>query len=208
MRLIFVGPPGAGKGTQASWLVERYGITHISTGDMFRAAVKNGTPLGVEADRYMKSGQLVPDAVTIGMLLERVAEPDCKNGFLLDGFPRTLAQAEALDVALTQAGLALDAVLVLEVPDEPIVHRIVGRRTDPETGTIYHLDFSPPPAEIAGRLVHRKDDTEEAVLTRLGAFHAQTAPVIPFYEAKGLVKRVDGLGAPAEVTARIATALA
>lgn len=207
MRLIFVGPPGAGKGTQATWLVQRYGITHISTGDMFRAAVKNGTPLGVEADRYMKSGQLVPDHVTIGMLLERVAEPDCAKGFLLDGFPRTLAQAEALDAALAGAGLALDAVLVLEVPDDLIVRRIVGRRTDPETGAIYHLEFSPPPAEIAGRLQHRKDDTEDAVRTRLGAFHAQTAPVIPFYAAKGLVKTVDGVGEPAEVTARIAAAL-
>lgn len=203
MRMIFIGPPGAGKGTQAARLVERYSIPHISTGDMFRAAVKAGTPMGKEADRYMKDGQLVPDEVVIGMVKERIAMDDCAKGFMLDGFPRTVPQAEALDAA----GVSLDAVLVLEVADDLIVERITGRRSDPETGAIYHLTFNPPPAEVADRLVHRKDDTEEACRTRLDAYHAQTAPIIPFYDARGLVKRVDGVGAPDEVTGRIADAL-
>ena len=204
MRMIFIGPPGAGKGTQAARLVQHHAIPHISTGDMFRAAVKGGTPMGQEADRYMKAGQLVPDEVVIGMVKERIAQPDCEKGFMLDGFPRTLAQAEALDAA----GVTIDAVLLLEVPDELIVRRITGRRSDPETGEIYHLEFSPPPAEIVDRLVHRKDDTEEACRTRLEAYHAQTAPIIPFYEGRGIVKRVDGVGTPDEVTARIQAALA
>ncbi len=207
MRLIFIGPPGAGKGTQAALLVECFEIPHISTGDMFRAAVRAGTALGREADRYMKSGQLVPDEVTIGMLRERIAAPDAAKGFLLDGFPRTEPQAAALETALQADGVELDHVLVLEVPDKLIEDRIVGRRTDPETGEIYHLTFSPPPPEIAPRLVHRKDDTEEACRARLHAYHAQTAPVVPFYQARGLVRRVDGVGPTAEVTRRILAAL-
>ncbi|MEZ4320419.1 MAG: adenylate kinase [Myxococcota bacterium] len=203
MRMIFIGPPGAGKGTQAARLVERFAIPHISTGDMFRAAVKAGTPMGQEADRYMKAGKLVPDDVVIGMVKERIAEPDCAKGFMLDGFPRTLPQAEALDAA----GVTLDLVLLLEVDDDLIVNRIVGRRSDPETGEIYHLEFNPPPAEIRDRLVHRKDDTEEACRTRLNAYHDQTSPIVPFYEARGLVKRVNGVGSPDEVTARITAAL-
>lgn len=207
MRMILVGPPGAGKGTQAARLVEALHVTHISSGDMFRAAVKAGTPLGVEADRYMKLGQLVPDEVTIGMVLERIAQSDCANGFMLDGFPRTLPQAEALDRALAQAGVALDAVVLIEVPDELIVERVTGRRTDPDTGTIYHLTFSPPPAEIADRLVHRKDDTLEAVTARLQKYHGETVPIIPFYEGKGLLRRVDGVGELDQVTSRLLTAL-
>lgn len=207
MRMIFIGPPGAGKGTQAARLVERFRIPHISTGDMFRAAVKAGTPLGRQADEFMKAGKLVPDEVTIGMLRERIAEPDCRQGFMLDGFPRTVPQAQALDTALTAAGADLDVVLVLEVPDDLIVDRIVGRRSDPETGAIYHLKFNPPPAEVAGRLIQRKDDTEEACRHRLATYHAQTSPIIPFYAAKGLVRTVDGVGEPDEVTDRIQVAL-
>ena len=203
MRLIFIGPPGAGKGTQATRLVETFGIPHISTGDMFRAAVQAGTPLGQEADRYMKAGQLVPDAVTIGLVRERIAQSDAKRGFLLDGFPRTEPQARALDEALTADGVTLDAVVVMVVPDDLIVERIVSRRTDPETGAIYHLRFNPPPAAVVDRLVHRKDDTEEACRARLEAFHRQTAPVVPFYAARGLVKTVDGVGEPSQVTDRI-----
>lgn len=207
MRLIFIGPPGAGKGTQAARLVERYGIPHVSTGDMLRAAVKAGTEMGKVAEGYMTAGKLLPDEVVVGLVRERLKAPDATKGVLLDGFPRTVPQAEALDVMLQGEGIALDGVVLLEVPDDLIVSRIVGRRQDPETGEIYHLQFSPPPAEILPRLVHRKDDTEEAVRTRLGAYHDQTAPIIPFYEAKGLVKRVDGVGNPDDVTARIVAAL-
>ena len=203
MRMIFIGPPGAGKGTQAARLVDHFTIPHISTGDMFRAAVKAGTPMGQEADRYMKAGQLVPDEVTIGLVRERFAEPDTQVGFMLDGFPRTVPQAEALDEALKTDEVQLDVVLLLEVPDNLIVERIIGRRTDPETGAIYHLTFNPPPAEVIDRLVHRKDDTEEAVRSRLDAYHKMTAPIIPFYEALGLLKRVNGVGTPDEVTAAI-----
>ena len=207
MRVIFIGPPGAGKGTQASRIVERLSVPHISTGDMFRAAVAAGTPLGQEADRYMKAGKLVPDEVTIGMLRERIAQPDAAKGFLLDGFPRTIPQAEALERALAADGVRIDHVLLLEVPDDLIVQRIVGRRTDPVTGRIYHLTFDPPAAEIADRLVHRKDDTEEACRARLGAYHAQTSPLIPFYGDRSRLRAVDGVGDPAGVTARVMAAL-
>lgn len=207
MRMILVGPPGAGKGTQAARLVDTLRIPHISSGDMFRAAVKSGTALGVEADRYMKAGQLVPDAVTIGMVLERIAQPDCANGFMLDGFPRTLPQAQALDLALTAAGVALDAVVLIEVPDELIALRVTGRRSDPVTNAIYHLTFNPPPAEILDRLVHRKDDTLEAVTARQQKYHGETVPIIPFYQGKGLLRRVDGVGEPDLVTARLLAAL-
>lgn len=207
MRIIFIGPPGAGKGTQAARIVDQLGVPHVSTGDMLRAAVQAGTEMGTLADGYMKAGALVPDEVTIGVVRERLAMPDAAKGVLFDGFPRTVPQAVALDAMLAQSGTQIERVLVLEVPDDLIVERIVGRRTDPETGRIYHLTFDPPPPEIAGRLVHRKDDTEEAVRTRLGAFHAQTAPIIPLYEAKGAVRRVNGVGAVDEVTERILAAL-
>jgi adenylate kinase len=207
MRMIFIGPPGAGKGTQAARLVERTQIPHVSTGDMFRAAVKAGTALGREADGYMKGGKLVPDSLTIAMLLERIREPDAGKGFMLDGFPRTVPQAEALDVALRAAAVTLDHVLLLVVPDDLIVRRIVGRRSDPDTGRIYHLEFDPPPPGVEGRLVHRKDDTEEACRTRLAAYHEYTAPIVPFYAARGLVRTVDGVGEPDEVTSRIMAAL-
>lgn len=207
MRMILVGPPGAGKGTQAARLVDTYKITHISTGDMFRAAAKEGTKLGLEADAHMKAGRLVPDELTIAMVLERIQKPDCANGFMLDGFPRTRPQAEALDKALKDAGVKLDAVVLIEVPDALLEERAVGRRSDPETGAIYHLKYNPPPAEIAGRLVHRKDDTAEAVRVRLTNYHAQTAPIVPFYEANGILKRVDGVGTPDEIAQRIAKVL-
>jgi adenylate kinase len=207
MRMILVGPPGAGKGTQAARLVDTYRITHISSGDMLRAAVKEGTKLGLEADAYMKAGKLVPDEVVIGMILERIARPDCAKGFMLDGFPRTRPQAEALDKALRDAGVTLDAVVLIEVPDQLLEERAVGRRSDPETGAIYHLKYNPPPPEIAGRLVHRKDDTVEAVSTRIAKYHSETAPIVPFYEAKGILKRVDGVGDPDTITERIKAVL-
>ena len=207
MRMILVGPPGAGKGTQAARLVDRFKIPHISTGDMLRAAVKEGTELGKKADEFMKAGQLVPDEVVIGMVVERIAKPDCVNGFMLDGFPRTQPQAAALDSTLTEASVSLDVVLLIEVPDELIVGRITGRRSDPETGTIYHMEFNPPPPDVADRVTQRKDDTEEAVKARLSKYHSETAPIVPFYEGKSILRRVDGVGKPEEVTERIASAL-
>ena len=207
MRMILVGPPGAGKGTQASRLIDTFRIPHISSGDMLRAAVKEGTALGVEADRYMKAGKLVPDEVVIGMILERIARPDCAAGFMLDGFPRTRPQAEALDAALGRAGVSLDAVLLIEVPDALLEERAVGRRSDPQTGAIYHLKYNPPPPEVVARLVHRKDDTIEAVTTRVQKYHSETAPIVPFYLAKGILKRVDGVGDPDIITQRITAAL-
>jgi len=207
MRMILVGPPGAGKGTQAARLVDSYRIPHISSGDMLRAAVKDGTALGLEADRYMKAGKLVPDEVVIGMILERIARPDCAAGFMLDGFPRTAPQAEALDAALRAAGVELDAVVLIEVPDALLEERAVGRRSDPETGAIYHLRYNPPPPDIASRLVHRKDDTVEAVQTRIQKYHSETAPIIPFYRATGILRQVDGVGDPDVITQRITAVL-
>jgi len=207
MRMILIGPPGAGKGTQAQRLVEKFRIPHISSGDMLRAAVAEGTELGKQADGYMKAGQLVPDEVVIGMVIERIGKPDAADGFMLDGFPRTRPQAEALDAALDKAGVALDRVLLIEVPDGLIVERIVGRRSDPVTGAIYHLKFNPPPPQIADRLVQRKDDTEEACRARLDKYHSETAPIVPFYEQKGILVRVDGDGPPDQVTRRIVDAL-
>jgi len=207
MRMILVGPPGAGKGTQAARLVDTYRIPHISSGDMLRAAVKEGTALGVEADGYMKQGKLVPDEVVIGMILERIARPDCAAGFMLDGFPRTRPQAEALDAALGRAGVSLDAVLLIEVPDALLEERAVGRRSDPQTGAIYHLKYNPPPPEVVARLVHRKDDTIEAVTTRVQKYHSETAPIVPFYLTKGILKRVDGVGDPDVITQRITAVL-
>ncbi|HLU65231.1 MAG TPA: adenylate kinase [Kofleriaceae bacterium] len=208
MRMILIGPPGAGKGTQAQRLVESFRIPHISSGDMLRAAVAEGTELGRQADGFMKAGKLVPDDVVIGMVIERIGKPDAAGGFMLDGFPRTRPQAEALDRALADAGVALDHVVLIEVPDDLIVERIVGRRSDPETGAIYHMKFNPPPPEVAGRVVQRADDTEEACRARLEKYHSETAPIIPFYEGKGLLRRIDGNAAPDQVTARIERALA
>ncbi len=207
MRMILVGPPGAGKGTQAARLVDTFRIPHISSGDMLRAAVQEGTPLGLEADRHMKAGHLVPDDVVIGMILERIKKPDCAAGFMLDGFPRTRPQAEALDAALAHAKVALDAVVLIEVPDALLEERAVGRRTDPATGVIYHLTYNPPPPDVAGRLVHRKDDTSEAVRTRIAKYHSETAPIIPFYLDKGVLKRVDGVGDPDLITERLTAVL-
>ena len=207
MRMILVGPPGAGKGTQAARLVAFFNIPHISSGDMFRAEVKSGSDLGKELDRHMKTGGLVPDDVTIPIVLKRITQPDTAKGFMLDGFPRTRPQAEALDEAMRKAGVALDAVVLIEVPDQLLEERAVHRRTDPETGTIYHLKYNPPPAEIVGRLVHRSDDTKEAVDKRVAKYHAETAPIIPFYLDKGILKRVDGVGEPDAITERIKAVL-
>lgn len=207
MRMILVGPPGAGKGTQAARLIDKYKCPHISTGDMLRAAVKEGTELGERADGFMKKGELVPDDLVIAMVIERIGKEDCATGFMLDGFPRTRPQAEALANALERADVKLDAVVLIEVDDALIEERITGRRMDPETKIIYHTKFNPPPAEVADRVVQRKDDTSEACRARLEKYHSETAPIIPFYEEAGLLKRVDGVGSPDEVTERIASAL-
>ena len=203
--MILVGPPGAGKGTQAARLVEKLHIPHISSGDMLRAAVKEGTELGKQADVLMKEGKLVPDDVVIGMILDRIAKPDCASGFMLDGFPRTVPQAEALDAALASAGKALDAVVLIEVADELITERTVGRRSDPTTGRIYHITNDPPPPGL--EVVQRADDTAEACGKRLVKYHNETEPVLPLYERHGILKRVDGVGTPDQVTARLVAAL-
>jgi len=207
MRMILVGPPGAGKGTQAARLVETFRIPHISSGDMFRAEVKEGTDLGKQLDHYMKLGGLVPDEVTIPIVLRRITQPDCAHGFMLDGFPRTRPQAEALDQAMSKAGVALDAVVLIEVPDALLEERAVLRRSDPQTGKIYHLKYNPPPPDVVGRLVHRSDDTKEAVTKRVNKYHSETAPIIPFYMDKGILKRVDGVGDPDLITERIKAVL-
>ena len=206
MRLILVGPPGAGKGTQAKRLVEKLGVPHISTGDMLRAAVKAGTELGKQADVLMKAGKLVPDEIVIGMVRERIKQPDAAKGFMLDGFPRTRPQAEALDAALAEANVALNAVVFIDVGDEIIEKRITGRRSDPQTGDIYHMEFNPPPQGVD--VVQRDDDTSDAVRERLAKYHRDTAPIVPFYESKGLLRRVDGLASPDVVTERLLAALA
>jgi adenylate kinase len=207
MRMIFIGPPGAGKGTQAARLTHIHHIPHISSGDMLRAAVQDGTTLGKRADDFMKRGELVPDGLVIAMVIERIGKDDCKGGFMLDGFPRTRPQAEALDIAMNKAGAQLDAVVLVKVPDELIIRRITGRRSDPQTGEIYHLEFQPPPPEVAARLVQRKDDTEDACRARLAKYHSETTPIIPFYRNKGILREVDGVGSLDEVTERIERSL-
>lgn len=205
--MILIGPPGAGKGTQAARLVDSLKIPHISTGDMLRAAVAAGSALGQQADKFMKEGALVPDELVIALVVERLGQSDCASGFMLDGFPRTQAQAQALDKALDEAKLGLDCVILIEVPDAKIEERIVGRRSDPVTKEIYHLTFRPPPADVVDRLVHRKDDTQEACRARLEKYHRETAPVVGHYAQQDLLHRVDGLGRPDEVTLRINAAL-
>jgi adenylate kinase len=205
MRLVLVGAPGSGKGTQAEVLVSRLNAPKVSTGDMLRAALKAGTKLGLEAKSYMDAGKLVPDSVVIGLVEERLGEPDAKNGFILDGFPRTTAQADALGALLDRLGKPLDRVVELAVPSSLIVERIIHRRTDKRTGQIYHLKYSPPPPNA--ELEHRADDREETVNKRLADYEAMTTALLPYYEKLGLLVRVDGVGKPAEVTARVLGAL-
>lgn len=205
MRLILLGAPASGKGTQAAVLCEKFGIPKISTGDMLRAAVKAGTELGKEADRIMKSGGLVSDEIVIGLVKERVSEPDAKGGFILDGFPRTVPQAEALSALLEGLGTPLDKVVQIDVSRDLLEERATLRRTDKRTGQIYHLKYSPPP--LGADLEHRADDQPETVKKRLDQYDAMTAALLPHYEKLGLLRRVDGVGSPKEITDRILAAL-
>ncbi|MBZ4683773.1 MAG: adenylate kinase [Fusobacteriaceae bacterium] len=200
MNLMLFGAPGAGKGTQAKFLIEKYGIPQISTGDILREAVKNETEMGKEAKKYMDEGKLVPDSIIIGIIKDRLKEADCKEGFILDGFPRTIPQAEALDELLQELNISLDKVISLNVPDEDIIERITGRRVSKVTGKIYHIKFNPPVDEKEEDLYQRADDTEETVKKRLDAYHTQTAPLFDFYKNKGILVEVDGTKSVDEVT--------
>jgi adenylate kinase len=217
MRLILLGAPGAGKGTQATQICSKYGIPQISTGDMLRAAVKAGTPLGLAAKKVMDSGALVSDDIIIGLVKERIAQPDCANGFLFDGFPRTIPQAEAMKAA----GVKLDAVLEIDVPDEAIIERMSGRRAHLPSGRTYHLKFNPP--KVAGKdditgedLVQREDDKEETVRKRLQVYQSQTRPLVDYYSAWAAggdaqaprYRRISGTGTVEQITERAFAALA
>jgi adenylate kinase len=193
MDVILLGAPGAGKGTQGALLAERLGIPKIATGDMLRDAVRAGTELGRQAKGYMDAGELVPDAVILGMVRERLGQPDAARGAIFDGYPRNAAQAASLDAMLREIGRGIDAVVYLDVDDDAIVRRMSGRRTDPETGTVYHVEHNPPPAEVAGRCVVRADDAEETVRNRLQVYRTSTAPLVEHYRAAGVpVHTVDG----------------
>ncbi|APW65537.1 MULTISPECIES: adenylate kinase [Arcobacteraceae] len=208
MNLMVFGAPGAGKGTQAKFLIEKYDIPQISTGDILRAAIADKTDMGMEAKNFMDAGKLVPDSTIIGIIKDRLAEDDCKKGFILDGFPRTLPQAEALKDLMANMNISLDKVISLNVPDELIVERITGRRTSKVTGKIYHMKFNPPTDEKEEDLIQRADDTEETVKQRLSAYHEQTAPLIDFYTNMGVIVELDGTKEVSEVTADMFASLA
>ena len=197
MKLIMLGAPGAGKGTQAKKIAEKYQIPHISTGDIFRANIKNGTELGNKAKSYMDQGHLVPDELTCDLVVDRINQEDCKNGYVLDGFPRTIPQAEALKAALDKMGETIDYAIDVEVPDENIVNRMGGRRACPGCGCTYHIEHNPPKVEdicdvCGAKLVLRDDDKPETVTKRLSVYHEQTKPLIDFYKKEGVLREVDG----------------
>lgn len=212
MKIIMLGAPGAGKGTQAKMIADKYGVPHISTGDIFRANIKNGTELGMEAKKYMDQGLLVPDELTVRILLDRVAQDDCKNGYVLDGFPRTIPQAEVLDSELTKLGDHIDYAINVDVPDENIVKRMSGRRACLTCGATYHIEHVPPKKEgicdvCGSELVLRDDDKPETVKNRLNVYHEQTQPLIDFYTENGVLKTVDGTVPMEEVFAAITAIL-
>ena len=197
MKIIMLGAPGAGKGTQAKMIAAKYGIPHISTGDIFRANIKNGTELGAKAKQYMDKGELVPDELVVDLVIDRFKEPDCANGYVLDGFPRTIPQAEALDKALTAIGETVDYAINVEVPDENIIKRMGGRRACVGCGATYHIVYSPTKVEgkcdtCGADLIIRDDDKPETVKNRLSVYHEQTQPLIDYYTKKGIIKEVDG----------------
>ena len=206
MNLMVFGAPGAGKGTQAKFLIEKYDIPQISTGDILRAAIADKTDMGMEAKNFMDAGKLVPDSTIIGIIKDRLAEDDCKTGFILDGFPRTLPQAEALNELMANMGISLDKVISLNVPDELIVGRITGRRVCLDCGASFHIDFNPSKEDgkcdyCGGELMIRKDDNAQTVKSRLGAYHEQTAPLIAYYTDMGVMVELDGTKDVSEVTA-------
>ena len=197
MKIIMLGAPGAGKGTQAKMIADKYQVPHISTGDIFRANIKNGTELGKKAKEYMDQGQLVPDELTVEILLDRVAQDDCKNGYVLDGFPRTIPQADVLDKELTKLGDKVDYAINVDVPDENIIRRMSGRRASLKCGATYHIEHIPPKQEgicdtCGSELVQRDDDKPETVKNRLSVYHEQTQPLIDYYTKKNILKTVDG----------------
>lgn len=198
MKIIMLGAPGAGKGTQAKLIAAKYGIPHISTGDIFRANIKEQTALGMEAKEYMDKGQLVPDELTVRILLDRVAKDDCKNGYVLDGFPRTIPQAEVLDSEVKKLGESVDFAINVDVPDENIVKRMSGRRACVKCGSTYHIEHVPPKTEgicdtCGSELILRDDDKPETVLKRLGVYHDQTQPLIEYYDKQNILRTVDGV---------------
>jgi adenylate kinase len=213
MNLILLGPPGAGKGTQAQRLQDELGLRQLSTGDMLRAAVKSGSELGKQAQGIMERGALVPDDLIISMIDQRIAEPDCRNGFILDGFPRTVAQAEALDRMLAQRGMKLDAVVEMQVDEQALTERITGRFSCAKCGAGYHDTFKqtkkPGVCDVCGstEFTRRKDDNAETVTARLRAYRDQTAPLLPYYRARGTLKTVDGMASMEEVYRQIKAAL-
>ena len=212
MHILLMGPPGAGKGTQAANLVKEFGIPHISTGDMFRAAVKEGTALGLQAKACMDAGKLVPDEVTIGIVKERLAKPDCKKGFILDGFPRTVEQADALSGILKELGLCLTAALNITVPTADLIERAVGRRICKSCGATYHVKFNPPAKDAvcdacSGDLYQRADDSEETMKNRLSVYESSTRPLIDYYKKAGVYKEIDGRQDIAKVEADLAAVL-
>ncbi|KOV93433.1 adenylate kinase [Streptomyces sp. NRRL B-1140] len=213
MRIVLVGPPGAGKGTQAAFLAKNLSIPHISTGDLFRANISRQTELGKLAKSYMDAGNLVPDEVTIAMAKDRMEQPDAENGFLLDGFPRNVSQAEALDELLETENMQLDAVLDLEVPEDEVVKRIAGRRIcRNDSSHVFHVTYKQPAKDgvcdvCGGELYQRDDDSEETVRTRLEVYHTQTEPIIDYYKAQGLVVTISALGKVEDVTTRAMEAL-
>lgn len=212
MNIILIGPPGAGKGTQAKRMIDRLGVPQISTGDMFRAAVKEGTPMGKKAKEYMDKGALVPDDVVIGVVKERFQKPDAKKGFVLDGFPRTLEQAKALDNLLSDMGTKLDHVVVIEVPDDNLVGRLTGRRTCRGCGYMHHIKFDPPKKDgvcdkCSGELYLRDDDKESTIRERLTTYHGQTSPLIDYYSKANIVRKIDGTKSMEDVQKSITKAI-